>query len=47
MAVHVGKPYMLDNDEKADETLNQRNASVMEAKWGSPIDALMEESALD
>ena len=47
VAVHVGKPYMHDENEQADETLNQRNAKIMEAKWGMAIDALMNESALD
>jgi len=47
VAVHVGKPYMHDDNEQADETLNQRNAKIMEAKWGMAIDALMNESALD
>lgn len=46
VAVHVGKPYMFDSNEKSDETLNQRNASVMEAKWGASVHTLLEKSAL-
>ena len=47
VAVHVGKPYMFDENEQEDTSLNKRNARVMEEKWGAPVDELMQQSALE
>ena len=47
VAVHVGKPYMFDENEQEDASLNKRNARVMEEKWGAPVDELMQQSALE
>ena len=47
VAVHVGKPYMFDENEQEDASLNKRNARIMEEKWGATVDELMQQSALD